>query len=117
MPHRPARYCAGWRCPVKIRPPHRYCPDHRSKYTRRRRGPTPAFRVYDSAAWRHLVAVVKQEEPMCRRCKVTPTRDVDHIVSIEDGGAPLDRANLQGLCRSCHVTKTAEDRRRRERVS
>lgn len=110
MPNRPARFCAEPRCRVKVRLPHRFCPEHRSEYVRRRSGPTPPFRVYDSAAWRYLRDLVKREEPICRRCGVSPTYDVDHIVSIEDGGAPLDRSNLQGLCRRCHKIKTHEDK-------
>jgi 5-methylcytosine-specific restriction endonuclease McrA len=32
--------------------------------------------------------------------------EVDHIVEIARGGAPLDPANLQTLCRGCHRVKT-----------
>ncbi|MCI4326060.1 MAG: HNH endonuclease [Thermoplasmata archaeon] len=32
--------------------------------------------------------------------------EVDHIVEIARGGAPLDPANLQTLCRGCHRSKT-----------
>jgi 5-methylcytosine-specific restriction protein A len=32
--------------------------------------------------------------------------EVDHIVEIARGGAPLDPANLQTLCRKCHREKT-----------
>lgn len=32
--------------------------------------------------------------------------EVDHILEIARGGAPLDPANLQTLCRGCHRDKT-----------
>jgi 5-methylcytosine-specific restriction enzyme A len=52
---------------------------------------------------------VKREEPTCRRCRIRATTEVDHIVALEQGGAPFDRANLQGLCGPCHREKTRED--------
>jgi 5-methylcytosine-specific restriction protein A len=39
---------------------------------------------------------------------------VDHIVPIRDGGAILDPANCQPLCRRCHDLKTVEDLKRRK---
>jgi 5-methylcytosine-specific restriction protein A len=41
---------------------------------------------------------------------------LDHIVPIRDGGAILDPANLQPLCRWCHDIKTIEDLKRRGKV-
>ena len=38
------------------------------------------------------------------------TTEVDHIVPLEDGGAMFDEANLQGLCKSHHSSKTARDK-------
>ena len=37
---------------------------------------------------------------------IASATDVDHIVPIADGGAPLDQANLQSLCHECHSRKT-----------
>ena len=106
MAYRPARFCEEPGCPRKVRPPLSRCAEHRSSHARRRLAPAGAFRVYDSPRWRALVQQVKAEEPWCRKCKVTPTADVDHIVEVQDSGAPFDRSNLQGLCRPCHVRKT-----------
>ena len=36
--------------------------------------------------------------------------EVDHILRVQDGGAPYDLANLQTLCRGCHVGKTSAER-------
>ena len=40
--------------------------------------------------------------------------EVDHIVEIAAGGPPLDPANLQTLCRSCHRAKTVQFLRTRK---
>ena len=31
---------------------------------------------------------------------------MDHITRLADGGHPTDPANLQTLCRVCHIAKT-----------
>ena len=41
---------------------------------------------------------------------------VDHIVEIKDGGAKLDRRNVELLCASHHGVKTAEARAKRARA-
>jgi 5-methylcytosine-specific restriction protein A len=54
-------------------------------------------------------------DPLCVQCLqrgvVEPTTDVDHIVP-HGGDADLfwDPLNLQGLCHSCHSTKTQGER-------
>ncbi|HLF76430.1 MAG TPA: DNA methyltransferase [Dehalococcoidia bacterium] len=58
------------------------------------------------SGWRRLRKQVLREEPNCRRCGA-PSTDVDHIVPRRQGGSD-DRANLQGLCHSCHSKYTAE---------
>lgn len=57
------------------------------------------------AAWQRIRDVVLAEEPVCRACKRLPATDVDHIIPKRHGGTD-DRANLQGLCGSCHHIKT-----------
>jgi 5-methylcytosine-specific restriction protein A len=62
-----------------------------------------------------LARKVKHEEPLCRACiqegKDFPevTTQVDHITPLEQGGAPYDRANLQGLCAHHHSVKTRRE--------
>ena len=49
-----------------------------------------------------------------KRCgATTPRMYADHIIELQDGGAPYDVANGQCLCPSCHTTKTIEARRKR----
>ena len=38
--------------------------------------------------------------------------ECDHIKPLHRGGDPYDSANLQTLCRSCHVAKSAGENRR-----
>ena len=69
---------------------------------------------YASQGWRALMARLlaergrRCEEPACGR---SGTRIFgDHIVELQDGGAPLDPANVRLLCGSCHTAKTARAR-------
>lgn len=61
-----------------------------------------------------LRALVRSEEPLCRRCtaegRVSATTEVDHIVPLAWGGTN-DRGNLQGLCDDCHATKSQSEKR------
>ena len=52
---------------------------------------------------------------ICRRRYRVRHLEVDHIVEIARGGAPLDYLNLQTVCRSCHRRKTVEFLRARPR--
>ena len=60
--------------------------------------------------WPRVRTIVLAEEPFCRVCltvdQVTPATEVDHILPLSQGGARLDRTNLQPLCGNCHRIKT-----------
>lgn len=62
--------------------------------------------------------LVLAEEPLCRACDakgvVSATTIADHIVPKAEGGTD-DRSNYQGLCRPCHVAKTAAESGRARR--
>ena len=75
--------------------------------------PKLAEDFYSSRPWRSLVAAVMQERGRtCEHCGTHEGRlYVDHIIELKDGGAPLNRANLQILCASCHGMKTQSVRR------
>lgn len=63
-----------------------------------------------SAAWKRLRSQVLAEEPLCRWCLArglyVASTDVDHI---NNDGDDNRRANLTGMCHSCHSIKTAQD--------
>lgn len=104
----------GGRCERHPREPRRRERTEVDREYDRRRGSAKA-RGYD-ATWRRLRGAVLAAEPRCVRClaagRVRLATEVDHIVPLDQGGARLDPENLQPLCHSCHVQKTAEDRRR-----
>lgn len=72
-------------------------------------------RIYNSQQWQITRAQVLSEQPFCpaRRpdgltCNL-PTTDVDHILSLENGGEPFERKNLRAWCHAHHAHRTARD--------
>ena len=55
------------------------------------------LRVFERDAWR------------CRKCGRAGRLECDHIVPMHRGGAEHDMANLQSLCRPCHIEKTTSE--------
>jgi 5-methylcytosine-specific restriction protein A len=80
---------------------------------------------YSNAPWRKLRKVYLQSHPLCEHCKqqgiINNAVDIDHIhpINAKDPyntqggkyGNPLDPANLQALCKACHIKKTAKQRK------
>lgn len=60
-------------------------------------------RIYRTKRWQALRKAVLFDQPLCP-CGAIAT-DVDHIQPLSQGGATWSRANLQGLCASCHGKK------------
>ena len=56
--------------------------------------------VFDRDGWR------------CRECARAGKLECDHVVPIWHGGDPWSLANLQTLCRGCHIDKSAGEARR-----
>jgi 5-methylcytosine-specific restriction protein A len=90
------------------------CPAHQAKRWQNQdqfRG-SASSRGYDSV-WRRLRKMQLAREPLCRECaktqRITSAAEVDHVIPIRQGGARLDAANLQSLCRSCHSRKTLRE--------
>lgn len=53
--------------------------------------------------WRRLRrAVLDRDAWRCRRCGGAGRLDVHHVVPVADGGTD-DPANLEAICRDCHV--------------
>jgi len=69
---------------------------------------------YQSAEWRQLVREVKAERgAFCQRCGSAKGLIADHIVERRDGGADLDKSNIELLCARHHGAKTQAARQRR----
>jgi 5-methylcytosine-specific restriction protein A len=78
-------------------------------------------KFYHSSEWRRCRKEHLSGQPLCVMCeaagRLTAGNTVDHIIPINNvdaydtqGGRyphPLDKTNLQTLCRSCHSKKTA----------
>ncbi len=100
MPQAPPRACRAG-CP-HFQP----CPVHGKKRWAARQG-SRQQRGYDAKHEKLRVQVLR-EEPICRECRIRPSRISDHIVPLSRGGRTV-RANLQGLCDRCSATKTARE--------
>lgn len=79
---------------------------HQKKSWAKERNP-----FYDSPAWRSARLICLREEPICKYCRtdnhLAESKVCDHIIPIEWGGSLLDRTNHQGMCASCHNTKSS----------
>jgi 5-methylcytosine-specific restriction endonuclease McrA len=75
---------------------------------------------YNSRSWRSLRRYKIQLNPLCENCErkglTEPGKEIDHIVGIRDGGERLSLHNLQTLCRSCHASKSAQEREARKHI-
>lgn len=98
---------------MKIADRRRAAPDRRTVRPREKE----AKAVYSTPEYRAWAVAVKQRAGW--RCEVCGTREgrlyADHIVEIEDGGAPFDVRNGSTKCASCHQKKTARERANRAR--
>jgi uncharacterized protein YfaQ (DUF2300 family) len=78
----------------------------------------PIYRTPEYQAWR--AKVINRAGGRCQWrdgatvCGIKdPRMFADHIVELQDGGAPYDTANGQCLCGSHHTIKTNLERARR----
>lgn len=66
-------------------------------------------KLYNSTTWRNLRLFCLQSFPICNYCKRKPSTVADHITPARLGGDFWDIENLQGLCASCHNSKSAKE--------
>lgn len=70
----------------------------------------PQSPFYSSPKWRKTREEHLRRFPGCVVCKAvgffTRAIEVDHVISMRNGGAPFDHANLRSLCKSHHSQKT-----------
>lgn len=55
--------------------------------------------------WPAIRARILARDPVCRLCGAAPSTEVDHIVRGDDHRD----ANLRGVCRPCHRTKSGHE--------
>lgn len=77
---------------------------------------TPSSRGYDRT-WAKARKVYLLQHPLCEEClkenRITPAREVHHIVALRDGGDRLNQENFMAVCRDCHRRLTMEEIKRR----
>jgi len=123
MPYRQKKPCAKSGCPELVEGGTAYCENHRrdtrayshSRYDRTRNKKHTKF--YNSSRWRKLRDRYIKRNPLCEHCKgrgsLVPAKEVDHKIPIKiNFEKRFDYNNLQALCKSCHATKTYEDKER-----
>ena len=67
--------------------------------------------IYHSTRWRKLRSSYMMRNPVCEMYKCTqPSKYLDHIKPISNGGEIWDEDNLQALCASCNGIKTVNQR-------
>lgn len=70
-------------------------------------------RKLDRRRWSKVrLKVLDRDGYRCQSCGKAGRLEVDHIVPAYRGGDLYDPANLQSLCRNCHIAKTAAENRR-----
>ena len=127
------RLCSGAGCGRKVPDDVRFCDECASErpasdqnireHTTRDRD-RYAF-LYSGARWQRIAQRVLKRDGFCGKCKTAIAELVDHKVPAgeairqaqESKRWPFDkwagfylRSNLWALCRSCHYTKTLEDK-------
>ena len=119
MPYKPKRPCSHPGCPALV--DGRFCQAHARQdardYARYRRDPDTNKRY--GAAWRRIRAAYIAAHPLCEECqragRLTPAREVHHILPLSQGGTHAIE-NLMALCTACHsgFTLAENNRQRRE---
>ncbi|MDQ8644368.1 HNH endonuclease signature motif containing protein [Enterococcus sp. FR169] len=105
----------------------KYCQKHqktvkrvyKKDYHERKANEGRYFAFYRSKAWRKLSYTYRLNHPVCEECLshgiIVKSDMVDHMEEIRDNwDRRYDETNLRALCWSCHNTKTARERKRRE---
>ena len=57
------------------------------------------------------IAILERDGFRCVKCQSARGLEVDHIVSLHNGGEMFRISNLQTLCSKCHAEKTAKENR------
>ena len=65
------------------------------------------MRTAERRRWERLrLEILARDGYRCRTCGRAGRLEVDHVTPISKGGDPWNPANLQSLCRGCHLDKT-----------
>jgi 5-methylcytosine-specific restriction protein A len=64
---------------------------------------------YHTAQWRRLRVIVLNRDPICKMCDDRASSVADHIIPVRLGGSMWDLSNLQGVCDTCHNSKSGKE--------
>ena len=74
-----------------------------------RGGAVGTRRVTGRPLTRSRKRIAERDGYLCQDCgRVVAVFEIDHIIPLSAGGSDTD-SNKQLLCRTCHLTKSAED--------
>ncbi len=66
--------------------------------------------IYSKSRWKRTSLRIRQANPLCEIAdvigEVRVSEEVDHIISLSDGGAAYDERNLMAISRHYHRIKT-----------
>ena len=80
----------------------------------RRRPGSRHHAALDRSQWARVrLQVLDRDGWRCCECSAYGN-EVDHVIPLSGGGAPFDMANLQTLCRGCHIAKTRGENERQD---
>lgn len=78
---------------------------------KRRRG--QATGIHQTARWKRLSYSIRRKIKVCEAHRhygyTVGVEQVDHIIRLADFGAPFNRENLMGLCKTCHEHKSRRE--------
>jgi 5-methylcytosine-specific restriction protein A len=116
VPSRAKRPCKFQNCQRLVESG--YCELHEQKLAERRRqelNDDPFRPLYKNKRWQTTRLVVLARDSICKMCGLTASQVVDHVIPARQLVARYgveafyDESQLQGLCKSCHDTKTATE--------
>jgi 5-methylcytosine-specific restriction protein A len=116
MPNQAARPCRHPGCSALVRDGSGYCNAHQSDRRTNRFGDdrraSASERGYGTAWVKLRNRIMQRDCGLCQPClkagRVTPARQVDHIISKAAGGTDAED-NLQAICITCHKSKTGRE--------
>ena len=127
MPKRPLKSCNKVGCPELIEAGNTYCDKHANevenkrqrRYDRYQRN-KKASKFYSTSRWQKVRNKKLKLNPLCEHCfpdDVVIATEVDHFIPIgKDWSLRLSISNMQSLCHPCHMKKTIQEKKRKEKI-
>lgn len=110
MTNKANKFCLSFPCPNMTEQGSSYCSEHRPPRALKETNP-----FYLTPQWRRFRDSYIRRHPLCEQCLLdgrrdTPSRMVDHVTPLSDGGAKTSDDNAMAMCWKCHGIKTAQNK-------